>query len=396
MIHRHYHFGYPGLLYILVTLLLAIGAINSQNNLLFLAFAIAIAAGIASGLISGAMMWGATVERTLPPGATAGSPMTIRYTIRNSNRFLPLFAVTVQESDAPSDRRGAAPTWPRHLRPRRGALLHLMPGESAEIPVVFTPYRRGTAEFSGVMLVTAFPFGFVRKSVTCVSRSSIVVAPRTERLRRDSTSNLLSRAESGLTSAPVLGRGDEFYGVRGYVAGDSARFISWRATARTGSLVVREQTAPAAGSLWVVLNFNAPLSTRDYSDDDPTEQAVVLAASLIDAALSAGVEVGLAAPDCGLVMPPGGTQRQRPALMAALAEAGPPTGPGGSRPGSNVPDLAPHRAACIVVHAGGIDPAFGPPGARHLSAADLARLTLSRSAPFVESGLPTSDGGEGR
>lgn len=374
---RRYHFGAAGVMYVLVTLFLAIGASNSQNNLLFLAFSAAIGAGIASGVLSGAMMMGVRVERSLPAAATVGSPAIVRYTVRNLHRFLPIFAVTVEESDGRASRRGERATWMRLMPRPRGVVMHLGPGESVEVQATVQPTRRGIAEFNGVRLVSAFPFGLIRKSVTFESRASLVVAPRSERLRRDAASNLLSRAESGHASAAVLGRGDEFYGVRDYVPGDSPRLISWRATARTGALVVREHTTPTMGVLWIGLNFNTP------AEDETIEQAVVLAASLVDSALQAGVEVGLLGPDSTTLVQPGAAPRQRPALMAALARVEPgvrrPRGARGEDPSDA--DQEARRAACIVVHSGGVDPSFGPAGARHLTAADLPRLTVSRANP---------------
>ncbi len=381
---RRYHFGLPGMLYILVTLFIAVGASNSQNNLLFLAFSIAIGAGVASGLLSGAMMMGARAERSLPASAAVGAPMTIRYTLHNRSRFLPIFAVAIEEHAGTPRRRAKSASWTKYLPAPRAALLHLGPGESMEIPVVVVPTRRGVAKFSGIRLVTAFPFGLVRKSITFDSRASLVVAPRSERLRRDAAANLLSRSESGLASAPTLGRGDEFYGVRDYVPGDSPRLISWRATARSGSLVVREHTAPTSGSLWIVLNLNAPEAASGAKpEDDPTEQAAALAASLVDAAIAAGVEVGFAAPDSGVTIAPGSAPRQRPAIMSALAQVEPPARSAAPPDHSRFFSSLARRSACIVVHAGGIDPSFGPSGAKHLASSDLARLIVARAASRV-------------
>lgn len=373
---RRYHFGLPGVLYVLVTLLVGVGAINSQNNLLFLAFAISIEAGIASGILSRAMLMGVTVERSLPPSASAGLPASFRYTVHNRNRWLPIFAVRIEEHAAAGARGLSQPAWRALMPSPRGAVLHLAPGQSVEIPCTVTPTRRGLAVWSGVSLSSAFPFGLMRKSVTFPSPGTLVVTPRIERLRREAASNLLSRAESGLTSAPVLGRGDEFFGVRDYVPGDSPRLILWRATARTGSLVVREHTAPTAGSLWILLNFNSSSEPTSDPDADPTEQAIILAASLADAALSAGVEVGLAVPEACVLTHPGAAPRQRPAIMTALATLDARAKPAGTPLERSSIERSIRRAACIVVHSGSVDPSFGPAGARHLVSSDLARLVV--------------------
>src|ERR1041385_4840021 len=55
---RRYHFHGPGLVYILVTLFIAMGAINSQNNLLFAALGLAIGGLLISGIISGGALLG--------------------------------------------------------------------------------------------------------------------------------------------------------------------------------------------------------------------------------------------------------------------------------------------------------------------------------------------------
>jgi hypothetical protein len=44
VVSRRYHLHFPGLVYIATTVMLAFGAVQSQNNLLFWAFGIAVAA----------------------------------------------------------------------------------------------------------------------------------------------------------------------------------------------------------------------------------------------------------------------------------------------------------------------------------------------------------------
>jgi len=135
---RRYHFHAPGVLYVAVTLFLALGAINSQNNLLFAALGLAIGGLLVSGIISGASLLGLRVERDPIVHASVGAPLTVSYTISNTNRFFPAFGLGVMELPGrnaqgwqrampsrarswPTSGRGARPAPRPSSRPRSAA-----------------------------------------------------------------------------------------------------------------------------------------------------------------------------------------------------------------------------------------------------------------------------------
>ena len=60
---RQYHFVSGGVLYVAVTTLLMLGALNSQNYLLFAALGIAMAGLVVSGVLSGSSLLGVLVGR---------------------------------------------------------------------------------------------------------------------------------------------------------------------------------------------------------------------------------------------------------------------------------------------------------------------------------------------
>ena len=91
-----------GLIYIILTLFLAVGAINSQNNLLFWLFGVAIAAIIVSGLFSGSVLMRIELFAYPINGAHAGEPLRLRYSLVNHSRFYPLIAAMVSEAKANS------------------------------------------------------------------------------------------------------------------------------------------------------------------------------------------------------------------------------------------------------------------------------------------------------
>jgi hypothetical protein len=62
-IRRIVRFNWSGLVYLLMTVFLLLAALNIQNNLLFLAFGVAISGIVLSGLMSGPALMGVRVSR---------------------------------------------------------------------------------------------------------------------------------------------------------------------------------------------------------------------------------------------------------------------------------------------------------------------------------------------
>lgn len=78
--------------------------------------------------------------------------------------------------------------------------------------------------------------------------------------------------------------GTDLVGLREYVPGDDLRRLHWATSARTGTLMVREDADPARPHLAVVLDDRR----ASHPDADGFEDAVELAASLLTTAVAAG------------------------------------------------------------------------------------------------------------
>jgi uncharacterized protein (DUF58 family) len=88
--------------------------------------------------------------------------------------------------------------------------------------------------------------------------------------------------------------GSEFHSLRAYVAGDDLRRISWKASARTNELVVKETALEGVKRCTVVLDTDAG------GDPEAFERAVSAAAGLITGAAASGLATRLIAPDLDL------------------------------------------------------------------------------------------------
>ncbi|MFM9996511.1 MAG: DUF58 domain-containing protein [Phycisphaerales bacterium] len=366
---RRYHFHLPGVVYVLVTLFIAVGAINGQNNLLFGALGLAMGGLLVSGLVSGAALMGVRVRRERSGPAAVGTPSVLRYAVANVNRFWPAFGLHVEEVPVGEQTRrggvGAA------FRSARTFVTHVAPRAASDAAAPLRPERRGVARLSAVRVWSTFPFGLARKSLTFELPHTVEVRPAALPLRPGLVQRLAARAAAGLGAERVVGAGDEFFGVREYVPGDSLRRIAWRATARTGALVVRQHAMPSPVRLWVVVRLGP-------TPDSPggvarRERALALAGSLLAAGDDAGMSVGLAVPVVEVLLPPRAERRRLDRLLGVLARVELPAAAAPALAVERYPEAAARSArgaVCIVVHAGPVDRAFGPAHARHLSVAE--------------------------
>jgi uncharacterized protein (DUF58 family) len=298
-----------GVVYVLVTLVIGIAALNTGNNLLYIVVAAMLSAILASGMASAVVLRSLELDVRMPAHLFAGRAAQGRITLRNSRRWLPSFSIGVIASRK-KDKKGKKPAmqweweavtfaFPLNRPPekqwlklpdrrlRRVAMAlrtpAIFPGTvyfpflppaaevSAEIELKFD--RRGRYREDSFGLVTAFPFAFLTKTRRVPLQREIVVYPRVE--RTDQLFEILPQLR-GEWEGFVRGRGSDLHLIREYGPDDSARHVDWKATAKSGSLKVREFTREDERRLRIV--FDNPeagtISEQAY------EQAVELTASL--------------------------------------------------------------------------------------------------------------------
>lgn len=399
-VRRRYHLGAPGLVYIFLTLLVALGAFNSQNNLLFWAFGFGLSLLVVSGFLSGAMLMGLDFEREPVAPGTVGEPLSLHYRLTNRNRVVPAFALSIAEVapiDAgtrkkfrtrllrllglvPPDRPGV--NWTAHLSRALAFVPYVGARQTVHGEAVVLAEHRGRFQFGSVLVSTSFPFGIVKKSLMFEQPQHGLVRPRVAGVEPGILARAVRQGDRGTTPTRRSGPGEEFFALREYVPGDAPRGIAWRASARGGRLLVRQTAAPSPIRVWVGLHFGPPTGS---AEDD--ESAISLAAGLISMAISRGMEVGLFAPEAGILAGAHEGRRQREELMDQLAglEVRPSRFTEGPRPavawddglGSEAAAFVRAQIMCIVVHSGPVDTTWGPPKAMHFR----AKNGIGRTAP---------------
>ncbi len=328
-VRRRYHFHFPGVVYAITTVFLAIGAINSQNNLLFWAFGLAVGGMLVSGVISGASLMGIEVARDPIGPSQVNGLMRVRYRVRNSNRIFPAFAINLSERarHAPDRDRADRANWSGRMSEPFAFVPLVRAGETVTVDAIVKPTRRGEARFRCVAAWTVFPFGLTRKSVTFVGTRIALVRPEpaefVPELSREHDSE-----RSGGRSAPLRALdGHEFFSLREYAPGDSLRAIAWRRTARTGETIVRQNSAATTERLWIVLELS--------DDPDAGERLISLASGALHRAAARGLVVGLSVPSQGLRAAPREGRGHVEALLDTLAVI-PPVGRSGPGVGHTI------------------------------------------------------------
>jgi len=165
---RRDHIHLVAIVYIGTTVLLLLGAMGSQNNLLFMTVALALASVIVSGVIAGSSMMGLRLARRVPMHAEANVPFRLGYTTHNDNRVISAFAIRIAD-------RAIGP-WGQ-VEAISAGVEHVGPGQTEPTEAWVVLPGRGRWALGPVRLLTKFPFGVSKKSVRFDTFASLVVLP---------------------------------------------------------------------------------------------------------------------------------------------------------------------------------------------------------------------------
>lgn len=382
-VRRKYHVHAPGLAAIFVAILMGVGAVNSQNNLLFIAFGLALGLILIAGFVSGSTLMHIEAVRSEPPVGRVGEPMQIVYRVRSTSRWIPAFGLVAEEVGG----RGAK-GWRSRLGRVRAAITHIPARETRSAHAHVVPVRRGEVKLQAVRVSTTFPFGVLKKSATFTQRTTVLVRPALGPAPTAVLDQALAGAGRTETVSRRIGRDDEFYGLREYAPGDSVRRIAWRASARSESLMIRESYATMNADVVVAISFSGG-SPGESRADDRDEQAISLAASLVEIARRRGARVRLVIPAAKLVVDShvGGDEAAScEPIHDALARLDLDKIENLRRP-RPVDDRNERTSrALIVVHAREVDPSVAPGIAAHITAARASRNAAKRDSAEIGKG----------
>ena len=239
-----YKISREGWIYFGGLLLVALAALNTGNNLLFLILASLIALILMSGILSSISLSGVEMRLLLPDHIFAGQSVRAFVELENQKLTLPSFSLRVEAVRE----KGAAPSAILE-KPVYFPYLPKQERFQQSVPLAFQ--RRGVYRQDAFRIVTRFPFGFLQKSRRLDLKTEAIVYPSVH--PTPEYMELLPVLQGALESV-TKGRGQDLYALRDYVHTDSARLVHWKATARSGSLMVREFTREEDSRVMLVLD----------------------------------------------------------------------------------------------------------------------------------------------
>ncbi|MGQ9896921.1 MAG: DUF58 domain-containing protein [Acidobacteriota bacterium] len=368
--------------FVLLTVVVALSAFNTGNNLLYLIFAILISVIVASGIVSEAMLRGLIVGLRFPEHIHVKQVALLEVSITNEKYLVPSMSLTVgvrllqkagpQITDqAPATKR----RWRWSGKPQNNSqntsqskaettatkldnLAHFVivgPRTKVRQTIEHQFPARGQYEITGFTVTTKFPFGFLQKTCRFAASGTIVVFPAVD--AAISVPKALSEA-LGARETNRRGLGADLYAIRQYRDGDRQRDIDWKATAKTRRLMVRDRLREDERRITVRFD---PRPTHDLSDSELAafENGVNQATSLLSRLVKSGVLVRLVTPESTTEF--GNTQRHLHDMLRILAvvEAQPE-----EKAARVTPKLEAREPAPEIIFAWNDVPASGPVLAR--------------------------------
>ena len=237
-----YRLTREGIVYLGAVLILVLAAVNTGNNLLFMILACALSGILVSGVLSRAVLTAIELKFDLPEHIFAERPVIAEIELRNEKQLWPSLSLRVEgETKKNSEQVLTTPVFFPYIP-------HL---DSVRQKVELNFPHRGVYHQDAFAIRTRFPFGFFEKSRRVDSDIEILAYPRVE--PADQFYEVLPLL-SGEMASYFRGRGHELHSLRHYQSTDSARFVDWKITAKTGQLMIREFAREDERRVMIVLD----------------------------------------------------------------------------------------------------------------------------------------------
>lgn len=291
-----------GLGYVLMCLVVAIGATNTGNNGLYLVLAGMLSAMVVSGIVSRRNVRGVTCEIEPVGEVVAGRPALLKVRFENRMATATAQALFFLHEGLPG------PLWVEPLRP----------GELREVLVEGVFSRRGVFQEADAGLLSRFPLGLFRKYRHARLAREVVVYPMPE-----ASSVALVPPEDARGGRPHprrRGGGSDIRMLRDFVPGDDPRDLHWKQSARMRHWIVREREAERDRVVVLTLD-NALADPADAASRVELERRISRCAGQAVLLLSRDGEVGFQARNVRVPASSGRAQRSR--ILEALARLEP-------------------------------------------------------------------------
>ena len=226
-----------GWVFLGAALAVALAALNTGNNLLYLVFATQLSMIALSGVLSELSVQQLRLRRRLGSRLFAEVTSSGTWTVQNPRKRLPSLAITVSETpgrDASLKSRGAT------------QVPVLPPQGQSELRGEWVFAVRGIHKLDAVRVATTWPFGIFEKYYEVAAPLEVLVHPRPA---WDAPAVAAPRGSDDEGTASRRGGDGTSMGLKDHREGDDPRRVHWRTSARRGRLVSVERAEHHGGEV---------------------------------------------------------------------------------------------------------------------------------------------------
>lgn len=249
--------------FILATVLIAVAAVNTGNNLIYLIFSLMLSFILLAFVLLRINLTGISLKASIDHPVFAGEQTGVLFTIQNRKKMIPAYSIRLTASGASS--------------PAYCAYIAVKDSVKKEMRMTFK--KRGVYSYGKFFVQSGFPFILFEKSIAVKISGEVLVYPAiidVERIVPDIA------GREGIGTAKTTGTGDEIHSIREFRYGDDWRKIHWKASAKTSSLMVKEYALTDIRKITVVIDNLLPAGEAVF------EKTLSLAGSLARYFLDAG------------------------------------------------------------------------------------------------------------
>jgi uncharacterized protein (DUF58 family) len=234
---------------------------------------------------------GVAYRRTLAHDrASFGEVIDLDIEIVN-DKLLPLTWLHIEDDFPLLSLEGGSVLFGRSLyRPNLVQVLPMLPFQRIRRRMPITCDRRGLHTIGPARIRSGNPIGYRQRHLAVREKLHLLVFPKIFRLEPPNIVPGIPLGDQRIRG--LLGDPSRVSGVRDYRAGDPLRAIDWRATARTGSLLVREFEATASPRIALFADLWVPELKRVINSSE-LEFLVAVVASVVVDLTDRGISVGL-------------------------------------------------------------------------------------------------------
>ncbi|MDL1956758.1 MAG: DUF58 domain-containing protein [Candidatus Desulfofervidus auxilii] len=271
-----------GIVFVILTIILGVAAINTGNNLLYIIAALMLSIMGLSGFSSFINLINLDFTLELPQEIYAKKKTFLIIKIKNKKQYFPSFLLGIKNSFSIS--------WLTFLPPKKEASIYLW--------TVFQ--RRGWQNIPEIFIFSYFPLSFFSRGFKLSFKEKCLVYPKP--IVCDFSSMLKDFGHED-----VQKKGEEdFKGLRESLNGEYLRHVHWLATARLGKFILKEYEGDGSKKVLLIL-----------SNKNDLENQLGRLTYLANLFFKKDYAVGLKTPS--IYLPPEKGEKQRKEILKTLA-----------------------------------------------------------------------------